>query len=572
MPQGSDIEDRWGIARAAGAGLALALLATPLAAQPVPTPPSTPLKWGPHLDLEGKLGNNRDLGEADFFLPLLQDSRSLLFGNLKGRLDDNASREGNFGLGVRHMLDAGWNIGAYGYYDRRRTETHNWFSQATFGLEALSLDWDLRANAYLPLGRRTHDLGGSGGGSTASLSGTTVTITTAATQIREERSLIGFDAEIGWRVPLFGAEAGQQLRLYGGAYRFYANEVDPVQGPRGRVEMVFNEVPVLWSGSRLALGGEVQHDGPRGKTGFASARLRLPLQLVGESASRLTPLERRMADPVVRDIDIVAQTRSVTTGTASVETATQVSGGAALVVLDSGSTTGANLPTAITNAGANSTVILAGTFNTTTLVTLAANQTVMGAGSLTVQSASGKTATLTTAAATINSTAIGNTAAVDMATGSTLTGMTITQAATGGGNPQAFGVRANNVNNATISNNTITVTSTTGAGTAYGVRLVDGSNLVARNNTVSVTTSGGGSGNALALQILDTGTATSATISGNTLSASSNGGTSQAANVAGAVAGITLTGSTGNVRNSGACASSGTITGTISFTNFANCP
>lgn len=389
--------------------------------------------------------------------------------------------------------------------------------------------------------------------------------------MREERSLTGFDAEIGWRVPVFAAGGDTNLRIFGGGYRFYADDVNPVQGPRARVELAFDEVPLLWSGSRLALGGEVQHDGPRGTTGFASLRLRIPLQASAAGAARLTPLERRMADPVVRDIDIVAQSRSVTLSAATVETATQTGGGQTLTVLDSGTTTGAALPGAITTAGASTTVILSGTFNTTATVTLAASQTVMGSGSITVRSASGKTATLTTSAATISSTVSGNAAAVELATGSTLSGLTINQTATGGGNPSAFGVRANNVNNATISNNTITVTSTTGNGTAFGIRLTDGTGLTASNNTVSVTTSGAATGIAIALQVLDTGTATSATVSGNTLSGSGVGG-SRAANVNGAVVGVTLTSSTGNVNNGGSCLSGGTVTGAMSFTNATTCP
>jgi hypothetical protein len=529
-------------------------------------------KWGPHIDLEGKLGNDRDLGEADVFVPLWQSATSLLFGNVKARLDDNASREGNFGLGFRHMLDGGWNLGAYGYYDRRRTETHNFFSQGTFGAEALSLDWDLRANAYVPLGDRMRELtdASSSASSTAAISGTTVQVTTTAAGISEERALRGFDAELGWRVPVFGVDAGRTLRLYGGAYRFYTSDVSPVQGPRARVELIIDEVPGLWDGARLTLGGEAQHDGPRGATGFATARLRIPLQVfAGGERPRLTALERRMADPVVRDIDIVSQSRKVA-GTSTVETATQTSGGSAITVLSSSSTTGAALPGAVTTAGNNSTVILTGTFNTTATVTLASGQTVMGSGTITVSTSSGKTASLTTSSATISSTVSGNAAAVDLAANSTFTGMTVNQTATGGANPQPFGVRINNVTGATISNNTITVTSTTGSGIAFGVRVLDGSGTVS-NNTVSVTTSGAATGAAIAVQVLDTGTATTATVSGNTLSASGVGG-SRVANVNGAVAGVTLTSSTGNVNSGGSRLSGGTVTGAVSFTNATTCP
>ncbi len=543
-------------ARAACAALILLCAAAPAGAQAQSPPP----KWGAHLDLEGKLGNNRDLGEADVFLPLWQDPTTLLFGNIKARLDDNASREGNFGLGLRHMLESGWNLGTYGYFDRRRTETHNFFSQATFGLEALSLDWDLRANAYLPLGRRTHDLGStSGSSSTAALSGNTVTITTPGSSIREERSLTGFDAEIGWRVPVFDAGSGTALRLFGGAYRFYADDVNPVQGPRARIELAIDEVSFLWSGSRLALGGEVQHDGPRGTTGFATARMRIPLQVFdsGANVARLNPLERRMADPVVRDIDVVSQSRT-SSAPSTTETATQVSGGNALTVLDSGTTTGAALPGAITTAGANSTVLLSGTFTTSAAITPAAGQTLRGGGSFTVQSASGKTATLTTSNATIDRTTGSNTITVTNAN-VTITGLTLSNSA----GAAAAGAITSSGSNLTVSNNTLSATST-GADT-IALRLTGGSATLSGN---TVTATGNGGSNAWAVSV----ESATATVTNNTVNALS-GAINRHTNLNTATINTGSTGNTLGGSNTGGCGTSanGSAGADVQYTNAANC-
>ena len=178
-------------------------------------------KWGPHIDLEAKPGSKRTLGEADLFLPLSQDARSLLFANLRTRFDNHSSREGNFGLGWRQMQDSGWNLGLYGYFDRRRSpNTGYYYNQATLGAEALGQDWEFRANSYVPVGTKVHTLGTTGGVSTASLSGATIQVTTSAISTEEERALKGFDAEAGWRTPLFDSEARRQLRLYLGGYRF----------------------------------------------------------------------------------------------------------------------------------------------------------------------------------------------------------------------------------------------------------------------------------------------------------------------------------------------------------------
>src|SRR5215472_2257378 len=129
--------------------VAVCLAAAPAFAQ---TESSAPLKWGPFLDLEGKAGTQRNLGTGDLFVPFAQDSTSMLFADIRGRFDDHSDDEGNFGLGVRHMLESGWNLGVYGYYDRRHTELGSSFEQGTFGVEALSLDWDFRANLYQPIG------------------------------------------------------------------------------------------------------------------------------------------------------------------------------------------------------------------------------------------------------------------------------------------------------------------------------------------------------------------------------------------------------------------------------------
>jgi hypothetical protein len=46
-------------------------------------------KWGPHIDLEGKAGTDRNLGEADLFIPLWQDDNTLSFGSMRARMDNN---------------------------------------------------------------------------------------------------------------------------------------------------------------------------------------------------------------------------------------------------------------------------------------------------------------------------------------------------------------------------------------------------------------------------------------------------------------------------------------------------
>ena len=64
-------------------------------------------KWGAHLDFEGRWSNARTLGDAGLFAPLWQSRDTLVFTDIRGKFNSQDGREGNFGLGIRHMLDSG---------------------------------------------------------------------------------------------------------------------------------------------------------------------------------------------------------------------------------------------------------------------------------------------------------------------------------------------------------------------------------------------------------------------------------------------------------------------------------
>lgn len=506
-------------------------------------------KWGAHVDAEGKLGTDRNLGEADLFIPLAQDAATLLFTNLRTRLDDNDSIEGNFGLGLRHMLEAGWNLGAYGYFDRRHTEWDNNFNQVTLGLEALSLNWDARGNVYLPVGRRKHLVDAL---STATVSGTSIVFRGG-----EEHSLSGFDAELGWRVPVFDAAADRQLRVYAGGYRFTGDDVPDVAGPRLRAEMTFDSVPGLWDGSRFSIGAEWQHDDPRGGQGFLSARLRIPLQAASRETARLTPMERRMADPVVRDIDIVSQSGAF----GAPEGATQTADGKTITVFNSASTSGAALPGAVAGAGANSVVVLSGSFSTSATTTLQNGQTLAGLG-LVVRAPSGRTAAISGEQPTIAGTFSG--AAITAAANSTITGLNISN--TGAAGTGTSGILVTGVTGVTISNNVITA-SEQGTNSSNGVVVSAAGSATITGNSITATANNN-TGIAAAINVLGAGS--TASISNNTLSAS---GSTTANRFLGLGNGtiINTAASTGNTALSGVCTDLG-ATGSVSFADGTTCP
>lgn len=512
-------------------------------------------KWGPHIDLEAKPGSKRSLGEADLFLPVSQDDRTLVFANLRARFDNNDSREGNLGLGWRKMQESGWNLGLYGYFDRRRSpNTGYYYNQTTLGAEALGRDWDFRANAYLPVGTKARDLGTT---STAVLSGTSIQVTTAD---REERALKGFDGEVGWRTPLFDSEAARQLRLYAGGYSFSDGGVT-VEGPRVRAELAMDDLNWFGQGTGLFLGLETQNDGARGHQNFLSLRLRIPLGKERNASRPLSAQERRMTAPVIRDVDIVTQSHVASTlvetvNAAAPSAAVTVNGQAASVV-SSATTSGAALQAALTAAGNNSTVVLTGTFNTAATMTVQTGQTVMGAGNLTVTTPAGHTVTLAAPGATISWNGVPLfTSVIVMKNNSSLIGMTVTGTSGGDG---GYAIDAQNKTGVTLRNNTLSSSFNSG----YTVDLMGSTNAVVTGNTITATASGFG---AIGIRTV---AAANIKIADNTITAT--GAPSYV------VAGNNFTsfasGSTGNVAGNGICFFvGGAPTGSVGFTNGTPCP
>ncbi|ABS62213.1 Parallel beta-helix repeat [Parvibaculum lavamentivorans DS-1] len=256
-------------------------------------------KWGPWIEAGGFLSTERDRGEATAFMPLFQSGESLLFADVKGKLFSEGVTEGNFALGYRRMTAWDVNLGLWGGYDIRESVSGNTFDQAAFGIEALAADYDFRLNGFVPLA----DGKAAPGMARVELSGSQILLTGG-----RELVLGGFEGEVGWRLPLeaLGADRERhEFRLYAGGYRFDDSDLaKPVQGPRLRAEWrILDAVPGL-AGSRLSFESSFQHDSYRHDQWEAGFRLRIPLY-GGDAAKTLSPVERRMAEPIIRDTDIV---------------------------------------------------------------------------------------------------------------------------------------------------------------------------------------------------------------------------------------------------------------------------
>lgn len=329
-------------------------------------------KWGPHIEVGGKAGTKRSIGETSVFVPLFQSFDRLIYTDIRGTFGSEGSQEVNAGLGVRQIIDGRWIAGAYGFFDYRRSEHNSHFTQFTLGGELMTEALTLRANAYLPFGKTTQSVAAF---DTANVGGNGITVREG-----QERAMTGFDAEAGALLKGLSLlpEGKDQLWLHAGGYAFFDDKADTIWGPRLRAEYRIDDV--LVEGTRLSLLAEYQYDEPRGNQGFFGARLRLPLQraLGMDEGPQLSPLEKRMTETVVRDVDIVAQGGAYGRAVTGVDAAT----GAALddlTILDASSAT---LESDIETAGAARQIFVhggTGPVDISGTITLSDNQRVAGA-------------------------------------------------------------------------------------------------------------------------------------------------------------------------------------------------
>ena len=351
-------------------------------------------KWQGHFEAEGKISNDRSIGEGGVFIPVWQDDEALLFTDIRGKFDNQDSEEINLGLGYRQQINNEWILGGYAFYDRRNSPNDNTFHQATIGAEAMTEDLEFRVNGYIPESDEK-DIGG-GTTTTASISGGNFQIQTLGAP--QERALPGFDVEIGKG---FDMPDNWEFWAYAGGFHFDADGYDNVTGPRGRVELTYTDIPAFGDGAALTLGIETQTDDVRGGQTFGIARLRVPFSAFsgGEKTSsrNLSKLDQRMTTRIIRDVDIVSgekarEVQSTEAATFELDSGTTVS---SFTTIDANGDIAAD----ITAEGNNALIVIdgsQGTINTGDRIEPQSGQTIIGGGaSVTVTGASGTTATLT---------------------------------------------------------------------------------------------------------------------------------------------------------------------------------
>lgn len=277
----------------------------------------------PRVILEGKPGDERDIGTVELMYPFSYSPESLWFADIRGRfanndidgVSDDDSFEGNLGVGYRQATDGNGSVwGLYGYFDHLETPFENEYRQLTVGGEYFyGKNWLGRINGYLPEDDEQ-----------------SVPVSVANTgrlqngQIQfvnrnlEENSLPGADFEIGRRFTPFN----QRIWLYGGYFFFDRSGFEEVEGPRVRAEATW-DIDFLSSGTDLTAGVEYQDDDVRDEQIFGLLRIDIPFGVSSDDGNnRPGWVKNRLSRRVKRDVDIVTgQDVETQTTTASADIA-----------------------------------------------------------------------------------------------------------------------------------------------------------------------------------------------------------------------------------------------------------
>jgi len=255
-----------------------------------------------HVDVEGRFGQERKIGEVSIFLPLGCTEDVLLFGDLRFKGDSQSNREGNAGVGLRALKDEGI-LGGYAMFDRRKSAlTEKLHSQVTLGAEWLAEKWELRANSYVPLTGDKEIPTGAPAGSVLGnpfLEGSGIVVPVAGQQVIREEALWGGDIEAGIKLSMPGKD-GPDLWMHFGGFAFDPGGDQSLTGGRGRVRYEITD--------KIALTAEGQYDDVRGRQGWLGVRFRMPF---GGPETPPRGLKARMTAAPVRDVDIVTDATTV---------------------------------------------------------------------------------------------------------------------------------------------------------------------------------------------------------------------------------------------------------------------
>lgn len=259
-------------------------LATAVACAMVPAE-SLAEDWSRNIEVFAMpTSQSRNLMGGQWLEPVWQNQTSMVYLDFRGVFDLGDTEEFNIGAGYRRLfLDRRWIFGGYASFDTRESLNDKRHNQISLGIEALSREWDFRANGYIPLtDDRTIGISTIGG----QFQGTRL-----FAGRRTEEALYGADFEIG---RLLGFIPFGETRLFIGGYHFDGDFVTKSTGFGKKVRLEFRPRKDI----ALEIGAE--DDNLFGTEGFI--KIRYSFGLPAETGVRT--IDERMVQFAERDIDI----------------------------------------------------------------------------------------------------------------------------------------------------------------------------------------------------------------------------------------------------------------------------
>ena len=239
-------------------------------------------RFAPRIDYTFKLGNKRDISRLGILAPIQETKSGLLFSNIFGLYDSREDFEINLGLGYRELL-GNQILGIASFLDKRRSNTGNIFTQGTFSLEYLRRYLEFRLNGYVPIGKKSKEASSVRTFSPRSY------LQVSQSGFNTEKALWGLDVEVGGSLPFLESLSGHIAY-----YHFNDEDIKAIHGLRFRSSLKLSEY--------VSLEGEIARDRLRDINYLVGARVHID---IGGKTKRLTPLEHKMTQMVIRDIDII---------------------------------------------------------------------------------------------------------------------------------------------------------------------------------------------------------------------------------------------------------------------------
>lgn len=227
---------------------------------------------GTALTIDGRsTAGKTTTGSIEAFIPLVQGNSSVLFVDLRLNPENISDLNGDWGGGIRHIVNKDLMIGAYGYLNSQ-TVSGRHFIATTLGTEFITPYVDGRINLHAPL----TDVKDTGSISTSSLElvGNQLVEAVRLTESRRG-ALFGIDSEIGLRMPI-GIIDGSHIRIGGGAYHYERDGLGTITG--GTASLEYSVANLLGAkNTTLYAYGKASYDEVDDFSFTAGARIRVAL-------------------------------------------------------------------------------------------------------------------------------------------------------------------------------------------------------------------------------------------------------------------------------------------------------